>query len=163
MYKNPSINTFIDKIHVHVVWQLTKVKAESVSLQQFERQVLQCLSTAGYMVDAWAARMHRVPLCCSTACWFKWKAMHYEWRRKCTLTHWSRGAWPLFLAGGERKKWSAMVCHRGNLTPHLPACDTFSLQSPLFFTTQMGYGFFFPCWLDCVRLLHVYRSMRVRH
>ncbi len=129
---------------VQVVWQLTQARAESVSLQQFERQGLHRLSTAWWMVNVWTTHQAWIaPLCCSTACWFKWSSMHYLWRRKCTLTYWSWGAWPLFSAGEKKKNLSAiyvtgvtwpLTCLPVILFPcsHLYAC----------WLKQIGYGFF---------------------
>lgn len=79
---------------------------------------------------------------CSTACWFKWKPMHYWWGGKCTLTRRSWGAWPLFSAGGTEEETVIRSKSQRKLDLRIPDCDMFSPRSPLRFTQQLGYGFF---------------------
>lgn len=138
------------------VWGVTglKANAESGSLQPLGGEVLRCVSAAGYMVNVWTT------ICTASRCvvpwprWFKWYAMHYWWRRKCTLTHWSWGARALFSAGG-RRRW--------NLTPHLRSSDTISphrLQHKE--NMDFFYFFFFLHMINWVRLPQT-SLMRVTH
>ena len=117
------------------------------------REVLRCMSAAGYMVHVWTA------VCTASHCvvprprWFKWYAMHYWWRRKCTLTHWSWGARALFSAGGRRKEQSAMVCHGGGTWPliYLPL-TLFPCSHLIVYKRIWSFFFFFKHMMNWVRL-----------
>lgn len=94
--------------------------------------------------------------------------------RPCIINEDVSAHWPIGLEafglisqrGGKRKRGSAMVCPRGNLTPHTPACDTFS---PVYLCAlrhkqnlsflHVGWIVLDSCWLLVWGGKHIKRNM----